>query len=151
MKKTNHINEKEVLHKVEGLSRRRFDADDRRRETNELSQHSHPLERKGEDDVLYNIVNAKIAPPAMNVADAVSIGDKMLSVTRRSLPSGCHAKTKTSSPVKTMHEARYQRGRENCVRCRVYLLARSDSMTRTVAPTGADLLLSIVCSTSIYG
>ena len=149
MKKTNQINEKEVLHKVEGLSRRRFDADDRRREANELSQHSHPLERKCEDDVLYNIVIAKIAPPAMNVADAVSIGDKMLSVSRRSLPSGFHAKI--SSPVKTLPEAQYQSGRDNCVRCRVYLPAHSDGMTRTIAPTSADLLLAIVCSTSIYG
>ena len=36
----------------------------------------------------------------MNVADAVSIGDKMLSVFRKSLSSGFHAKT--SSPVNTM-------------------------------------------------
>ena len=36
----------------------------------------------------------------MNVADAVSIGDNTLSVFRRSLPSGFHAKM--SSPVKTM-------------------------------------------------
>ena len=36
----------------------------------------------------------------MNVADAVSIGDKMLSMFRRSLPSGFHATM--SSPVKTM-------------------------------------------------
>ena len=65
-----------------------------------LSKHSHPLEGHGEDNVLYNIVNGKIAPPAVNVADAVSIGDKMLSVFSRSLPSGFHAKM--SSPVNTM-------------------------------------------------
>ena len=41
-------------------------------------------------------INGKFAPPAVNVADAVSIGDKMLSVFRRSLPSGFHAKM--SSP-----------------------------------------------------
>ena len=93
-------NEKEVLHKVEGLSRRRLDADDRRRVANELCNHSHPLEGRGEDNVLYNIGNGKIDPPAVNVADAVSIGDKMLSVFRKSLPSGFHAKM--SSPVKTM-------------------------------------------------
>ena len=62
--------------------------------------HSHPLEGRGEDNVLYNIVNGKIAPPAVNVADAVSIGDNMLSVFRKSLSSGFHAKM--SSPVKTM-------------------------------------------------
>ena len=93
-------NEKEVLHKEEGFSRRRLDADDRRRVANELCKHSHPLEGRGEDNVLYNIVNGKIAPPAVNVADAVSIGDKMLSVFRKSHPSGFHAKM--SSPVKTM-------------------------------------------------
>ena len=46
------------------------------------------------------IVNGKIAPPAVNVADAVSIGSDMLSVFRRPLPSGFHAKM--SRPVKIM-------------------------------------------------
>ena len=85
-------NENEVLHKEEGFSRRRLDVDDRRRVANELCKHSHPLEGRGEDNVLYNIVNGKIAPPAVNVADAVSIGDKMLIVFRKSFPSGFHAK-----------------------------------------------------------
>ena len=51
-------------------------------------------------NVLYTIVNGKIAPPAVNVADALSIGGNVLSVLSRSLPSGFHAKM--SSPVKTM-------------------------------------------------
>ena len=49
---------------------------------------------------MYNIVNGNFAPPAVNVADAVSIGDKMLTMFRRSLPSGFHVKM--SSPVNTM-------------------------------------------------
>ena len=93
-------NEKEVLHKEEGFSIRRLDADDRRRVANELSKHPHAQEGHGEDNILYNIANGKIAPPAVNVADAVSIGYKMLSVFRKSLPSSFHAKM--SSPVKTM-------------------------------------------------
>ena len=137
-----------MLNKWEGLSRCRFDADDRHRVANELSKHSHPLEGQGGDDDRYNIVNGNIAPPAVNVVDAVSIGDKMVSVFRRSLPSGFHAEM--SSPVKTIPNARYQSGRENCVRCRVYPPVQSDSRTRTVAPTGADLLLSIVCITSLF-
>ena len=75
-------------------------ADDWHRVANKLSKHPHPLGAQGEDNVLYNIVNGKIAPPAVNVTDAVSIGDKMLSVFRTSLPSGFHAKI--SSPVKIM-------------------------------------------------
>ena len=143
-------NEKEVLHKEEGLSRRRFDADDRRRVANELCKHSHPLEGRGEDNVLYNIVNDKIAPPAVNVADAVSIGDKMLSVFRKSLPPGFHAKM--SSPVNTMeYLKRSVKVGEKTVRCRVYLPAHSDGRTTTTSPTGADILLSSVCSTSIFG
>ena len=73
-------NENEVLRKEEGLSRRRPDADDRRRVANELSKHPHPQEGQGEDKVLYNIVNGKMSPPAMNVADAVSSGVNVLSV-----------------------------------------------------------------------
>ena len=104
-----------MLHKEEGFSRRHIDADDRRQVTNEFIKHSQPLEGQGEDNVLYNIVDGKIAPPAVNVADAVSIGDNTMSVFRRSLPSGFHAKM--SSPVKTMDpEALCQNGRENSVR-----------------------------------
>ena len=97
-----------MLNKGEGLGRCRFDADDRHRVANELSKHSHPLEGQGGDNVLYNIVNGKIAPPAVNVVDAVSIGDKMLSVFHRSQPSGFHAEM--SSPVKTIPNARYKVG-----------------------------------------
>ncbi len=105
-----------MLHKEEGFSRRHLDADDRRQEANDLSKHSQPLEGQGEDNVLYNIVNGKIAPPVVNVADAVSIGDNTLSVFRRSLPSGFHAKM--SSPVKTMdYLKRGVKMRENSVRC----------------------------------
>ena len=43
------------------------------------------------------------------------------------------------------------RERGNCVRHRVYLPGRSDGRTTTTSPTGADLLLSIVCSTSNFG
>ena len=89
-----------MLHKEEGLSRCHIDADDQRQVDNELSKHSQPLEGQGEDNVLYNIVNGKIGPPAVNVADAVSIGNYTLSLFRRSLASGFHAKM--SSPVKTM-------------------------------------------------
>ena len=67
-------------------------ADDRHRVANELSKHSPPLEGQGENNVLHNIGNGKMAPPAVNVPDAVSIGDNMLSVFRRSLLSGFHAK-----------------------------------------------------------
>ena len=90
------------------------------------------------------IVNGKIAPPAVNVADAVSIGDKMLSVFRRSLPSVFHAKM--SSEDHGVPETRCQSGRENCVRCRVSRPAHSDGRTTTTFPTGADLLLSILCA-----
>ena len=131
------------------MSRRRVDADDRRRVANELSKHSHPLEGQCDDNILYNIVNGKIAPPAVNVADAVSIGGNMLSVFHRSLPSGFHAKI--YFPVKTLPEVQYQSGRENWVRCRVYHPAHSDGRTTTTSPTGVDLLLLIVCSTPCFG
>ena len=55
-----HPNEKEVLNKEERLSRRRLDADDRRC-TAELSKHSHPRDGQGENNVMYNLVNGKIA------------------------------------------------------------------------------------------
>ena len=63
----------------------------------------------------------------MEVADAVSIGTiYMLSVFRRSLQFGFHAKM--SSPLKTLDYMKrgFQFGRENCVRCRVYISAYSD-------------------------
>ena len=72
------------------------------------------------------------------MADAVSIGDNMSSMFRRSLQSGFHANM-------------FQSGRENCVRCRVYIGMNYDGMTTTAAPTGAERLLSIVCSTTIFG
>ena len=139
--KEDQPNEKEVLHKEEGLSRRRLDADDRRRVANELSKHP-PIHRRAKLKIMSCTINGKIAPPAVKLADAVSIGDKVLSVFRRWLPYGFHAKM--SSPIKTIPEARYHSGRENCVRCRVYLPAHSDSRTTTAAPTGAHLLLSIL-------
>ena len=80
-------NEKEVLHKEEWCSTRRLGAGDWHRVATELSKHSHRLEGQGEDNVLYNSVNGKIAPHAVTVADAVSIGDNKLSVYRRSLAS----------------------------------------------------------------
>ena len=52
--KEDQPNEKQVLHNEEGLSRRRLDADDRRRVANDLSKHPHPQEGQGEDNVLYN-------------------------------------------------------------------------------------------------
>ena len=59
--------------------KRRDSADDRHRVADELSKRPHPLGGgQGEDNVLYNIVNGKIAPHAVNVADAVSTGDNML-------------------------------------------------------------------------
>ena len=45
------------------------------------------------------------APSAVNVADAVSSGDNMLGVFRRSLPSGFLVHAKMSSPVKTMERS----------------------------------------------
>ena len=139
-------NEKEVLHKEEGLSRRRLDADDRRQVANELCKHSQPLEGQGEDNVLCNIVNGKIAPPAGNVADAVSIGDNTLSVFRRSLPSGFHATM--SSPVKIMdYLKRGVKMGEKTVFDAESIFLR----ILTAAPTGADVLLSIVYSTSSFG
>ena len=135
-----------MLHKEEGFSRRHIDADDRRQVTNEFSKHSQPLEGQGEDNVLYNIVNGKIAPPAVNVADAVSIGDNTMSVFRRSLPSGFHAKM--SSPVKTMdYLKRFVKMGEKTVFDTESIFLRILS----AAPIGADLLLSIVYSTSIFG
>ena len=134
--KEDQPNEKQVLHKEEGLSRRRFDADDRRRVANELNKHSQPLESQGEDNVLYNIVNGKIAPPAVSVAEAVSSGDNMLSVFHKSLPSGFHANR--SSPVKTLPEAQYQSGRENCIRCLVYHPVHYYGRTKTTSPTCAS-------------
>ena len=103
-----------MLHKEDGLIRRHLDDDDRRQVANDLSKHSRPLKSQGEDNVLYNIVNGKIAPPAVNVADAVA---DTLSVFRSSLPSGFHANM--SSPVRDhgLPEARCQTGRENSVRC----------------------------------
>ena len=94
------------------------------------------MESQGEDNVLYNIVNGKFAPPAVSVAEAVSIGDNMLSVFHRSLPSGFHAKI--ASPVNILPEAQYQSGRENCVRCRVYHHVHYYGRTKTTSPTGAS-------------
>ena len=135
-----------MLHKEEGFSRRHIDADDRRQVANEFSKHSQPLEGQGEDNVLYNIVNGKIAPPAVNEADAVSIGDNTMSVFRRSLPSGFHANM--SSPVKTMDYLK--RG----VKIREKTVFDAESIFLRIlsaAPIGADLLLSIVYSTSTFG
>ena len=138
-----------MLHKEEGICGR-LDADDQRRVAKELRKHSHPLEGQGEDNTLYIIVNGKIAPPAVNVADAVSIGDKMVSVFRRSLPSGFLANM--SSPVKTSEylKCRVKLG-EKTVFYAESIYHHSDGRTTTAAPTGADLLLSIVCSISIFG
>ena len=111
MKKTNQMKRRCYI-----KSRRHIDADDRRQVANEFSKHSQPLGGQGEDNVLYTIVNGKIAPPAVNVADAVSIGNNTLSMFRRSLPSGFHAKM--SSPVNTMdYLKRGVKMGEKTVRC----------------------------------
>ena len=83
------------------------------------------------------IVSGKIAPPAVNVADAVSIGDNTLSVFRRSLPSGFHVKM--SSPVKTIdYLKRGVKMGEKTVFDAESIFLR----ILTAATTGADLLLS---------
>ena len=104
------------------------------------------MEGQSEDNVLYDIVNGKIAPPAVNVVDAVSIGDNMLSVFRRSLPSGLHAKM--SSSVKTMD---YLKRGVKMGETTVFDAESIFLRILTAAPIGADLLLSIVYSTSIFG
>ena len=146
MKKTNQMKRRCYI-------KRRGSADvilppaaDRRQVANEFSKHSHPLEGQCEDNVLYNIVNGKIAPPAENVADAVSIGDNTLSVFRRSLPPGFHAEM--SSPVKTVDYLKrgVKMGKKTVFDAESIFLR-----ILTAAPIGADLLLSIVYSTSIFG
>lgn len=61
---------------------------------------SHPLEDQSPH--LYNIANGSFAPPEsqINVAESVSIGKKIVSEFRASLPSGFHATI--LSPLKTM-------------------------------------------------
>jgi len=90
----------QTKHKEEGMKRRKLDVDDRNLIAAELAKHSHPL--AVESDVLYNIVNGKVAPKEVNVADAVVIGEKMVMSFHNSLPSGFHGKI--SSQVKTMEQ-----------------------------------------------
>ena len=52
--------------------RRKVDADDRRRISEEFDRCSHPLEI--ESDVLYNIVNGQVAPAVVNVSDVLTLG-----------------------------------------------------------------------------
>ncbi len=87
-------------HKEEGEKRRKLDSDDRERIAAELVKHSHPL--TVESDVLYNIVNGKVAPSEVNVENSVAIGEKMAVSFRNSLPSNFHGKN--SGTVKTMEQ-----------------------------------------------
>ena len=58
-----------------------------------------------ENPILYNIMNGQVSPKEVNVADALSIGKKTVSLFRNSLPSGFHAKI--SCPVKTMEQLKH--------------------------------------------
>ena len=87
-------------HKEEGDKRRKLDNDDRNLIATELAKHSHPL--KDNSDLLYNIVNGKVAQKEVNVDNALMLGQGMASSFMKSLPSGFHAKI--SCPVKTMEQ-----------------------------------------------
>ena len=94
----------ETPHKEEGIKRRKVDTDDRRRISDELDKCYYRLGI--ENDVLYNIVNGKVAPAVVNVSDALALGALMVTDFRKSLPAGFHAKL--SSPVKTMEKLKHR-------------------------------------------
>ena len=93
-------NIKSPKHKEEGSKRQKLDYDDIQKIVSELAKHSHPL--IVESPKLYNIVNGQISPDEVNVVEAVSIGEKMATSFKNSLPNGFH--TKISTPVKTMEK-----------------------------------------------
>ena len=65
----------QAKHKEESTHRRVLDTDDRKCIMAEFQMHAYPLTDPSHD--LINIVNRKVADDTINVADAVSIGDKM--------------------------------------------------------------------------
>jgi hypothetical protein len=75
-------------HKEEGTLRRKLDTDDRNLIMEEFQKHAHPLIDRSPD--LINIVNRKVADHSINVANAVTIGEKMARDFSKSLPDGFH-------------------------------------------------------------
>ena len=85
-------------HKEELKHRRILDAHDRELINAMVEKYPHPLE-----DIrphLYNPVTGQIAPADVNVADSISIGEKMEKEFIASLPNGFY--NPISSPIKTM-------------------------------------------------
>ena len=66
----------------------------------EFQKYPHPLTTPSPS--LYNIVNGRIAPPHINVNEAVTIGEDMQMEFMTSLPSGFHNPIKRK--IKTMEE-----------------------------------------------
>ena len=91
---------KQTRHKEEGSKRQKHDSKDLQKIVSELAKHSHPLIVNS--PVLYNIINGQIAQEEINVVEAVTIGEKMATTFKNSLPTGFHAKI--STPVKTMEK-----------------------------------------------
>lgn len=89
-----------IRHKEEGEKRRRLDADDREQIGAELAKNSHPL--RIESPVLYSIINGQVAPEEVNVEDALSVREKMVTSFQKGMPSGFHSKI--ACPVETMEQ-----------------------------------------------
>ena len=85
-------------HKEELKHRRTLGANDRSLIETEVENPPHPLEDNRPN--LYNPVTGQIAPPDVNVADSIMIGETMEQKFIDSLPDGFY--NTISSPIKTM-------------------------------------------------
>ncbi len=108
-KENNLTGSQNSSHREEGEPRMQLDADDRRKIINELQKHTNPLSTQS-GDVLYNIVNGRVAEKCVNVDQAVSIGDKMITEYTARLPEGFHDSLKKNVTTMTSLKKRAKIG-----------------------------------------
>lgn len=83
-----------IKHKEEGSRRMQLDGNDRKKITEEIERHIHPL--KSDSDRLVNVVNGHLAPDTVNVQNAVEIGELMAVKFQQKLPGGFYDPIKKS-------------------------------------------------------
>lgn len=72
--------------KEEGTNRQKLDKEDREKICSELQKHIHPLDSG--TDKLINVVTGCVASVAVNVQNALEIGERMAYHYRNSIPGG---------------------------------------------------------------
>ena len=125
---TSHISH--LCHKEEGKARIQADGKDRAGIRQKLEAYIDPLDPKEHPDGIVNIASGRVAISAVNVYDAVSIGETMLASFEKDLPSGFYntisKQVTTMAAVDTSKQVDTKAYDLNSIYARVIALLASD-------------------------